>query len=64
MAMTATEDRNLWRLISRCKELDKENTELQLAVKVLQRELADAETRAAYFAAELVAIQHPLGEIT
>jgi hypothetical protein len=65
MAMTAVEDRNLWRLINRCKELDRENAELKLAVSVLQRELADAETRAAYFAAELVSIKEPLrGEIT
>jgi hypothetical protein len=42
-----------------------ECTELKLAVAVLQGELDDAERRAAYFAAELVAIKEPLrGEIT
>lgn len=47
------------------RAMNQERTELQIAVRVLVRQLVDAETRAAYFAAELVSIKEPLrGEIT
>jgi hypothetical protein len=60
---TAETDRDYYR--AQRDRWKTENAELKLAVSVLQRELADAETRAAYFAAELVAIKEPLrGEIT
>lgn len=42
------------------RAMNQERIELQLAVRILQRELIETETRAASYAAELVSIQHPL----